>query len=96
LPGSFAELAIDEVVRLEDRASIVLEGPGTLAYDGERERILAPGTTATITVRADGPRIVDVDRTLHCAARRQLFDVPPTAPVAAAQKLMIEETPHGN
>ena len=53
-----------------------LEGPGVLAFDGERERVLREGTIATVTVRRDGPAVIDVARTLTCAARHALFDAP--------------------
>jgi hypothetical protein len=75
VPGAFDELSIGEIKLLEDGGSVVLEGPGALAYDGERHTVLAAGATATVTVRADGPLVIDVARTLHCAAISRLFDV---------------------
>jgi hypothetical protein len=75
VPGTFDELAIGEIALLEDGGSVVLDGPGALAYDGERHTVLAHGATATVTVRADGPLVIDVARALHCAAASRLFDV---------------------
>ena len=40
VPGSFDELAIGSVEALADGGSVALHGPGVLAYDGERERVL--------------------------------------------------------
>ena len=88
VPGSFHELGVDSIDVLDDGGSVQLHGPGVLAYDGERERVLPAGATATVTVRTDGPLVVDVDRALHCAAARRLFDVlrPDATP----------EAPHGD
>jgi hypothetical protein len=74
VPGSFDDVAVGEVTVLGEGDSCTLTGPGALAYDGERDRLLPAGATATVTVCADGPPVVDVDRTLHGAARRHLFD----------------------
>jgi hypothetical protein len=75
VPGVIDEIGIASVDELRDGASVELLGPGVLAFDGERDRVLGPDATATITVRHDGPLVVDVDRVLHCAASRRLFDV---------------------
>lgn len=84
VPGSFEELPIDSIEVLADGAGVTFSGAGVLAYDGERERVLAADSTVTITVSTTGPAVVDVERTLQCAARRGLFDVPsPTSPLEA-------------
>ena len=51
---------------------IVVAGPGTLSFDGERDIVLAPDDRATLRVTADGPRVIDVDAamTAALAARR--------------------------
>ena len=56
------DVAAARHVRLEER--ITVAGPGTLALDGEREWSLGPGSRATMTVRRDGPRVIDVERAL--------------------------------
>jgi predicted polyphosphate/ATP-dependent NAD kinase len=76
VPGAFDVVTIGAIDVLADGQSVRLHGPGALAYDGERQRILTADTVVTITVRFDGPTIVDVDRALHCAAKQHLFDVP--------------------
>ena len=84
VPGSFEEVAIDDVSLLSDGDAVTFAGGGVLAYDGERERVLAPGSTITVTVSTTGPFVVDVDRALHCAARAGLFDVPSPTPTTEA------------
>ncbi len=75
VPGVFDEIAIAGIDLLDDGGSIVFDGPGTLAYDGERHTVLGAGAAATITVRTDGPLVIDVARTLHSAAASRLFDI---------------------
>jgi predicted polyphosphate/ATP-dependent NAD kinase len=76
VPGAFHDVSIGAIDLLADGESVQLSGPGTLAYDGERHRVLTADAVATITVRCDGPTVVDVDRALHCAAQQHLFDLP--------------------
>ena len=75
VPGSFDVLGVESLEVIADGGSTQLRGPGLLAYDGERDRVLPADAEVTITVRRDGPLVVDVERTLHCAAIRQLFDI---------------------
>ena len=76
VPGGFAELAVESVSTLTERDCVTFDGPCVLAYDGERDRVLPARATATVRVDRRGPVLVDVDRTLRCAAARHLFDVP--------------------
>ncbi|MEZ5217573.1 MAG: hypothetical protein R2705_15675 [Ilumatobacteraceae bacterium] len=75
VPGTFHTVRIAEARRVAFGEPIELHGPGVLAYDGERDRVLAAGTTATVVVRDDGPHVVDVDHTLMLAADRRCFDL---------------------
>jgi len=53
--------------------TVTVEGPGVLAFDGERERMLKPGQKAHLTLTTDGPRVVNVDRALEIGACRGAF-----------------------
>jgi hypothetical protein len=49
-------------------------GPaGVLAFEGDRERTLAPGQRATLRIVRDGPRVIDVGAALAEAARSGAF-----------------------
>jgi hypothetical protein len=48
-------------------------GPGILAFDGERQRVLAPGQRAWMRVKRQGPRVIETGTALTLAARRQIF-----------------------
>ena len=71
-PGRFDRIGIRRADEVPLGETLHLRGPGVLAFDGERERTLGPGQTATLRTERDGPWVVDVPRTLRssvgCAA----------------------------
>jgi hypothetical protein len=76
VPGTFDDVGVARVEHVADGGVVQLDGPGVLAFDGERERLLVDGTRATVTVRRDGPLVIDVLDTLACAAHQGLFEHP--------------------
>ncbi len=84
VPGAFAAVSVASIAVLDDGGSTAFSGPGVLAFDGERDRLLPPGAAVTVTVSRTGPLVVDVDRTLQWAARRQLFDLEHFGPTQEA------------
>ena len=76
VPGALGTVAVESVELLAEGAAFEMAGPGVLAYDGERDRVLPAGATATITVSRRGPLVLDVERVLQCAAAHRLFDLP--------------------
>lgn len=72
-PGLFRTVHVDGVRRLALGERSTLCGPGVLAFDGDRERTLAPGQAAELWVERNGPRVIDVARTLTLAARAGRF-----------------------
>ena len=75
-PGLYTDVPIESYRELPFEERVTVEGPGILAFDGERERILQPGQKATLRIVRDGPRVIDVHRTLNLAACRGLFRAP--------------------
>ena len=73
IPGSYAEVGVAAVRPVPLGETVELVGPGLLAFDGERERQLRPRQRASLTIRRDGPWVVDVPRTLRLAACRGAF-----------------------
>lgn len=69
----------------------VAVGGGVIAVDGERELECLPGQTATVTLRPDGPRCVDVTAVLAEAARAGLLraDVSPCQRFRKAGQLEV-------
>lgn len=79
-PGLFRSAHILSAQRLPLSHETTIHGPGILAYDGDRERKLAEGENASITVERNGPWVINPQRTLQLAAERQLMaDLPPWA-----------------
>jgi hypothetical protein len=72
-PGHYADVGIVECRPLPVGEPVEVEGPVLLAFDGERKRRLHEGERAVLTIRADGPRVVDVAAVMAAAARAGLF-----------------------
>jgi predicted polyphosphate/ATP-dependent NAD kinase len=60
---------------------------GTVAVDGEREIEFGPATPVTVTLRPDGPRVLDVRTVLAAAARRRLLEPGAVPDADAAQEV---------
>lgn len=67
-PGLYEPIAVRSHARLAFGEPVTVTGPGVLAFDGERERVLKPGQGATLRVARDGPWVIDVHATLEYAA----------------------------
>ena len=73
-PGHLAVVGIGHhrVVGLGE--SVTIDGPTILAFDGERKRRLLEGDRATLTIRRDGPRVIDVGKAMRLAAHTGFFE----------------------
>ena len=85
VPGSHQDVAVQSVDVLPEGGCLRFAGPGVLAFDGERERVIREDDVVTVTVRTDGPLVIDVARALQCAVKRRLFDVPTVFDVPAGE-----------
>jgi hypothetical protein len=72
-PGLFRTVQIASCERLPFGAGFVFEGPGVVAFDGDRVHQLAAGEAAQVSVQRDGPLVIDVPRCIRLAAERGLF-----------------------
>ena len=75
-PGLYQHVPVLEVERIDLGEEINLDGPSTLAFDGDREHQIQAGTATRAVVRRDGPRVVDVRRTLEVGASKGFFVLP--------------------
>jgi hypothetical protein len=73
-PGLWCGVRVAGFRRLAFGEPVRVRGPGVLALDGDRERALAPGQHAVLTVERAGPRVIDVRAALAAAGRRGLFE----------------------
>ena len=72
-PGYYREVQVRSHRMIDFGENIAVQGPGVLAFDGERERVLKPGQHATFSLSRSGPLVVDVEKTLHLAAEKGCF-----------------------
>jgi hypothetical protein len=77
-PGVYRNVNIESFrhVTFSERLSMV--GPCVVALDGERERVIKPGQKFTMWVSDNGPKIIDVSRTLRLAAANASYLRPQT------------------
>ena len=71
-PGHYADLGLVEARRLPLGEEVAVDGPLLLAFDGERKRRLVADERVHLSVRRDGPRVVDVDAVMAAVARAGL------------------------
>jgi hypothetical protein len=72
-PGLYSDVAVTRSRELPLGERVEVRGPGLLAFDGDRERVLEAGQSAWLRVERTGPRVVDVDLTLRSAAANGSF-----------------------
>jgi hypothetical protein len=72
-PGHLATVGIVEHREVRLGESVTVDGPAILAFDGERKRRLLDGDRATLTIRRDGPRVIDVGKVMRTAAHTGFF-----------------------
>lgn len=72
-PGLYAEVAIEACERIDLGVTVEVRGPGILAFDGDRRRVVRDGTTVRLRVERDGPWVIDVARAMTEATAREVF-----------------------
>lgn len=72
-PGMYADIQVKSVEPWPLDQSFEFAGPGVLALDGERERVIGPKQKLTFTIRRDGPRVLNIQKAMKLAACRGLF-----------------------
>ncbi len=72
-PGLYRTAFVTNARRVALGEQVIVEGPGILEFDGDRERVLAPGERVELRVVRDGPWQIDVSRALALGAERGLF-----------------------
>lgn len=77
-PGLFRTVRVSSCERLAFGREFLFEGPGVVAFDGDRVHELDPNESARVSVQRDGPLVIDVPRCIRLAAQRGIFmDAPP-------------------
>lgn len=68
-PGHYVEAGLASVSVVEVEQSVAVRGPATFALDGERGSLLAADEWASMTLRRNGPRMLDIKRAFSMAVR---------------------------
>ena len=71
-PGLFQSLTIAGAERIPLATPVLFKGEGVLALDGDRDHKLNHQRSASVTVRRDGPRVVDVAAAMRYAVKHGL------------------------
>ena len=75
-PGLFAQVTIaSHNVTAFDEA-IEFHGPGVVALDGDRDLKLLEGEVATVSIRRDGPWVLDIEATMRWAVSQGIMAAP--------------------
>jgi len=69
-PGTYLDVGVEAWRAISLGEVVGVEGPGILAFDGDRRRIIAPGQRVRLRVVRDGPWVIDVGCTLATGAAR--------------------------
>ncbi len=72
-PGFFQVVHVRNSKRIKLNGQITWSGPGVIALDGERERYLKPGQQARLTLKRNGPRVIDATAVMQAAAKTNTF-----------------------
>jgi hypothetical protein len=72
-PGLYRTVRVAQAHRIASAVTMLFEGPGVIALDGDREVKLAAGERARLHVERSGPRVVDVDAVMQHAVAEGLF-----------------------
>lgn len=66
-PGFYKSVSVLGTHRVEFGEEVILQGPGVVALDGDRDHKITARETAVVSVRRDGPKVLDVDVAMRWA-----------------------------
>ena len=73
MPGSVSDVGIVDIKEVELGETIELNGPGVLAFDGERDFVMGENESAKATVLRSGPKVIDPTFAIQTAAANKVF-----------------------
>lgn len=72
-PGRYVEAGLASVSVVECEQPVAVRGPATFAFDGERGSLLGAEEWGSMTLRRNGPRVLDIKRAFSMAVREGHF-----------------------
>ena len=73
MPGSVSDVGITDIRKVELGETIELDGPGALAFDGERDFVMGENEVAKATVLRNGPKVINPIFAIQTAASNKVF-----------------------
>jgi predicted polyphosphate/ATP-dependent NAD kinase len=73
MPGSVSDVGIVDIKEVELGETIELDGPGALAFDGERDFVIRENEVARATVLRNGPKVINPIFAIQTAAANKVF-----------------------
>lgn len=73
MPGSVSDVGITDIRKVELGETIELDGPGALAFDGERDFVMGENEVARATVLRNGPKVINPIFAIQTAASNKVF-----------------------
>ena len=73
-PGLFSQVEVVAAQRIPLDTPVLFRGQGVLALDGDRDYGLGPRDAATLSIRRDGPWVIDVGSAMRLAVRAGMMD----------------------
>ena len=73
MPGSVSDVGIVDIKEVELGETIELNGPGVLAFDGERDFVMGENESAKATVLRNGPKVINPNFAVQTAAANKVF-----------------------
>lgn len=72
-PGAFQTVSVRSVTRIPLDVPVPFRGPGVLALDGDRDHRVADQRGLTVSIRRDGPFVIDIDAAMRAAVGRGII-----------------------
>jgi hypothetical protein len=72
-PGLFREVSVRRVTRIPLGEPVEFPGEGVLAFDGDRDHKIPDGASLWVTIRRDGPWVIDIPAAMRWAVAERLI-----------------------
>ena len=75
-PGLFKPVPVRDASEIAFDVAVPFRGPGVIALDGDRDLKLKEGDHATVSIRRDGPWVIDVEAAMRWATSQGIMAPP--------------------
>ena len=72
-PGTYETVPIKGSKKIQLNEKVSIKGPGVLAFDGERDRVLQKGEKIVVVITKQGPWVINTHRALDLANIKKHF-----------------------